>query len=130
MGGAIIPGLMVTTPKGTAGKETGKESKGPEVFWTFMSAGRGQKRVKYQGDDTGMELEERTELETQEQEKLPGHRPCKIRRTLETPAREVSKEKQETFLQVFNRFMKARAPPEVEKGVRGPTPVKTKIKRI
>ena len=61
---------------------------------------------------------------------MPGHRPYKIRRTLETPAREVSKEKQETFLQVFNRFMKARAPPKVVKEVRGTTLVKTKIRRI
>ena len=85
------------TPKGTAGKETRKESKGPEVFWALMSAERGQKRVKYQGDDTGMELEEPTEVETQEDEKLPDHRPSKCRRTLETPAREISKENQETF---------------------------------
>ena len=80
-----------------------------------MPTGRGQKRVKYQGDDTGKELEEPTEIETQGDEELPDQRPSKCRRTLEIPAREAARATQETFLQVFNRFMKTRAP-KIEKG--------------
>ena len=85
---------MVSTPKGTAArKETEKESKGPEVFWALIPTGRGQKRVKYQGDDTGKELEEPTEVETQGDEELLDQRPSKCRRTLETPAREAARAK-------------------------------------
>ena len=49
-----------------------------------------------------------------------------------TPAREAAPAVKETFLQVFNRFMKTRASkaPKVGKKVQGPTPVKVKIKRI
>ena len=97
-----------------------------------MPTGRGQKRIKYQGDDTGKELEEPTESENQGEEEMPDQGPSKYRRTSETPARVAARTKQETFLQVFNKFMKTRAPRalKVEKMVRRPTPVKTKIKRI
>ena len=97
-----------------------------------MPKGRGQKRIKYQGDDTGKELEESTENDIQEEEEILDQGPPKHRRTSETPAREAAITKQETFLQVFKKFMKTRAPraPRLGKMVRGPTPVKIKIKRI
>ena len=97
-----------------------------------MPKGRGQKRIKYQGDETGNELEEPTEIEIQGEEEILDQGPPKHRRTSETPAREAAPAEKETFLQVFNRFMKTRASkaPKVGKMVQGPTPVKIKIKRI
>ena len=84
-----------------------------------MPNGRGQKRIRYQGDDTGKELEEPTENEIQRDEEILDQGPPKHRRTSGTPAREATITKQETFLQVFNKFMKTRAPraPKLEKKV-------------
>ena len=71
---------------------------------------RRQKKIRYLGDDTGNELKEKIDdTESQAEEMLPDPRPSKSRRTLETPAREVVRDKQETFLQVFNKFMKTKA---------------------
>ena len=82
--------------------------------------GRGQKRVKYEGDDTGEELEdENNEVldnevknDDENEDVLMDPRPPKVRRTLEasrTPATAAPVPKKETFLQVFNTFMKTRA---------------------
>ena len=97
-----------------------------------MTKGRGQKRIKYQGDDTGKELEEATENDIKEEEEILDQGPPKHRRTSETPAREAAPTEKETFLQVFNKFMKTRAPraPKVEKMVQGPTPVKLKLREL
>ena len=109
-GGAKIPGLLVSTPKGIASDQEVKEDKGPEVSWVLTSKGRGQKRFKYWGDDTGKELEEQTDVaESQGDEVLLDPRPSKSRRTLETPAREVVRDMQETFLQVFRKLMRTKA---------------------
>ena len=59
---------------------------------------------------------------------MPEQWPSKSRRALDTPAREVKGGTEETFLQVFNRFRKARTQAKLEEG--GPTPVKVKIKRL
>ena len=132
---------MVSTPKGIASDQEVKEDKGPEVSWVLTSKGRGQKRVKYRGDDTGKELEESmvgdtkgdpTEGDTKEDEEILEQGPPKHRRTSETPARETAPAEKETFLQVFKRFMETRVTkaPNVGKMVQGPTPVRVKIKRI
>ena len=60
MGGAKIPGLLVSSPKGTSRKDKEKENQGPDVAWTLTLRGRGQKRIRYEGDNTGKELEEDT----------------------------------------------------------------------
>ena len=103
-GGAKVPGLLVTSPKGTGGKKAENKTKDPEVFWVQTGGERGQKRIRYLGDDTGEDL---VETVIEDEEMLAEQRPSKSRRTSDTPASEDKGGTKETFLQVFNRYRKA-----------------------